>query len=690
MDITKSREKFKFLVGYHRPAVLVGNKNSFIPVHLGRKIAFQESKDGVLSSEEIAWLKENTIGDDSGENISELNREFCELTGLYWGWKNYEKIGNPEYFGFLHYRRHFIFNEKYCDGKTPDFCHMIRCLSVDEAYEKRIGLDLVAEKVNKKTIYVCSNTVDISPFEYHEKQAFIDKTMYQQALQLLCCNYPELYVPLHQYLHGKKHFWSNMFLCSKEMFFELCEWIFPKLLYVYEKLDFSNASIAEHRFIGYLAENLFGVFWELQREKGYIIKSLPISFVENTDVPLALYPAFEHNNIALCFSADKNYPSYLSVAIQSVISHASVDFNYDIVILDDDVCYVDKIKIQNLSNKKNISIRFVYMEPYIRRYVEHISIKDFAWYTRSIYFRYFIPRIFNKYSKVLYLDCDVVALDDVAALFNIDLSGCMIGAVKDIERRRWLKSDECREKTLNFDRNLGICDSRQYFNSGVCLFNVTKMLAENVVDKLVEMTKIFNSNEKNHYGDQDILNGLFYNDVCFIDEAWNVMWVVNNRVKDWNIELDLESYLLYKKSLKNARLIHYCDREKPWIYPELLLADYWWKEARKTPYYEIIYQGMLMNKINRANNVNEIVPLTYSMDTQVDVNVKKKPWFVALTKNLVPYGIMCDWIRYRYNMEEDKKLFAYPGFGKKCRRIVKFMLPYGIVKGWKKRIYKEG
>lgn len=71
----------------------------------------QASKDGEISKEDFEWMCGNMIGDDTGDNISHLNRYFCELTGIYWAWKNYDKLGNPDYIGFMHYRRHFIFNE---------------------------------------------------------------------------------------------------------------------------------------------------------------------------------------------------------------------------------------------------------------------------------------------------------------------------------------------------------------------------------------------------------------------------------------------------------------------------------------------------------------------------------------------------------------------------------------------------
>lgn len=48
---------------------------------------------------------EGAISDDTGENISELNPYYCELTGQYWVLKNYLKNCSEKYTGFAHYRR---------------------------------------------------------------------------------------------------------------------------------------------------------------------------------------------------------------------------------------------------------------------------------------------------------------------------------------------------------------------------------------------------------------------------------------------------------------------------------------------------------------------------------------------------------------------------------------------------------
>lgn len=601
MNTSKS---VKIIVGYHKPAYLLKNTNGwFIPIHLGRAIAFDESKDGSLSVDDEEWLDSNTIGDDDGENISRLNREFCELTGIYWAWKNYEKIGSPDFFGFMHYRRHFIFDTNYLSDRKPDFCDLVRRNFSGENYEQEIGLESLDHYLDNNKIYVCQNRLAISPLEYHLKQPFINREVYNNAIALLREGWPEIKSALSEYLNGDRHYWSNMFLVNKDVFFELCEWIFPKLFYVYKQLNFTGASIAQRRFIGYLAENLFGVFWEMKSKKGMEIVSLPLSFLECTDINKRILPAFEKNNVPIVFSCDKNYVPYLAVSLESIIENSTTENNYDICILDSGIQSADKERLLGMiAVRKNFSLRFINVSILLNKYASTLRFGEKYHYSSAIYFRYFIPEYFSSYKKILYLDCDLVLLADVGDLYSFDIGNHIIGAVKDLERRRWIFNPESSERTLKFDRTLGIKNSKNYFNSGVCLFNVSKMIEQDVTEKLLFNTLLFNKQSQAWYGDQDILNGQFYGDVAFIPEEWNVMWVVNNRVKDWTTEIDAESCVLYKNSLKNVKLMHYCDYEKPWALPDFPYADLWWQFARNTPYYEKLILQLCLDKNGVSSN----------------------------------------------------------------------------------------
>ena len=117
--MSENGSKIKILVAFHKPYKSLKN-NILTPIHVGRDIAFEKSKDGVISKEDYDWLIENCIGDNTGDNISSLNRYFCEMTALYWAWKNYDKLGNPEYIGLMHYRTYFYL------GNIPPVSNLIK------------------------------------------------------------------------------------------------------------------------------------------------------------------------------------------------------------------------------------------------------------------------------------------------------------------------------------------------------------------------------------------------------------------------------------------------------------------------------------------------------------------------------------------------------------------------------------
>ena len=77
----------KIFVVYYKPAPLIKTE-IFEPIQAGRTIAGTPSRQGTFTKEEISWLSENMIGDNTGQNISGLNRSFAEITALYWIWKN--------------------------------------------------------------------------------------------------------------------------------------------------------------------------------------------------------------------------------------------------------------------------------------------------------------------------------------------------------------------------------------------------------------------------------------------------------------------------------------------------------------------------------------------------------------------------------------------------------------------------
>ncbi|MBZ7937991.1 DUF4422 domain-containing protein [Campylobacter molothri] len=269
--------KVKILVGYHKPAVLLKDE-ILTPIHLGRTLATQASKDGEISQEDYEWMFENMIGDDTGDNISHLNRYFCEFTGIYWAWKNYDKLGSPDYIGFMHYRRHFIFDE---NDRTFSY-NFVAC---DEYYK---------DGLYKIQLYNFLNLYDvISTNAYHND--FVNVEQYYKGeeavkyghvvkdydiLKCLVKNESTVFdLFFSNYSNSYDHYAANMFIMRKDLFFSYCNLLFNIIFKLHNSIDYHGRNFQQIRSIGFISERLTGayLFMLLQND-------IKIMFVPRYDV----------------------------------------------------------------------------------------------------------------------------------------------------------------------------------------------------------------------------------------------------------------------------------------------------------------------------------------------------------------------------------------------------------------------
>lgn len=262
----KKKPTVKILVGYHRPAVLLKDE-VLTPIHLGRALATEASKDGSMSKEDYQWMLDNMIGDDTGENISEENRKYCELTALYWAWKNYDKLGNPDYVGFMQYRRHFIFDDGF-DGtgrEKPWGC--FRFSGIDDSY-----VDMLSLRGDKIVAYLEKHPADVLTTKevsfgqtvaehYAQTLSFLNPDDLRICARKAALLFPEYKSAIRKYLRSKKHYWYHSFIMKKEIFFEYCEWLFKILFATEKEIDYQDYTIAAYRTPAYLGERLWGIFF---------------------------------------------------------------------------------------------------------------------------------------------------------------------------------------------------------------------------------------------------------------------------------------------------------------------------------------------------------------------------------------------------------------------------------------------
>ena len=530
--------KIKILVGYHKPAKLY-KSDIYVPIHLGRALATEASKDGKMSQDDYQWLVDNMIGDDTGDNISELNRHFCELTGIYWAWKNYDKLGNPEYIGFMHYRRPFL-SDIIDEAQNWDIvgCH------------SRFGWPLKHQLIQNHGEESCQQFLSLLPSEdVHD---------------------------LEKYLSAKDGYFYNMFIMKKDIFFGYCAWLFDILLRLHKNLDYSKLSYCNKRMVGYMAERLTGMFI-FRHEKKCKVKKYDVA-MRDEGCALPISP-LKDDSVNICLSADDNYAPYLAVTIQSIKENADSDF-YDICVIDDGISAQNKKRILSLVDD-TFSIRFIDIKPYLANVSRDVFVTN-AHFTQASYFRLFIPQIFAKYAKILYLDCDLVVHHNLKELFAQDLGGKAVGAVLDIEmyRQYFIKLGTIPDYLQN---TLKMKSPKKYFQSGVLLLDIQKLRQMDFVAKALQrLQEIGNP----RFVDQCVLNSLFDGDVCFLEPKWNVEWHIPYYIQFLDRQLPEDMYFAYMNSRKNPYIVHYCGGVKPWKDKEVDLADIWWKYARLTPFYE--------------------------------------------------------------------------------------------------------
>lgn len=219
----------------------------YVPVHVGA-----EGKN------DLGYTKDN-----SGENISSLNPSFCELTGLYWAWKNL----NADYIGLAHYRRHFSLKKK------NDKWDSILTYKQIEPYLSQIRVFVP----NKRKYYI--ETL----YSHYEHTHYIEQL--DVTKDIITEKYPDYVDAYNQVMNQRYGYMFNMMIMEKELVDKYCTWLFDILFELKNRLNMPELSSFQGRFYGRVSELIFNVWLTHQIQNGRIkqsqIKELDCIHMEN-------------------------------------------------------------------------------------------------------------------------------------------------------------------------------------------------------------------------------------------------------------------------------------------------------------------------------------------------------------------------------------------------------------------------
>jgi len=239
-------KKIKLIVATHKDYEFSKDK-MYTPIHVGK--AINNNDLGIQ-------------GDDTGDNISLKNQSFCELTALYWTWKN-NFFQEVDYCGLVHYRRYFKGNNILLKGKY--------IASESELLNYLSDADILLPK--QRNYY-------IETIKQHYKNAHNEKDL-METKQIIEELYPEYLVSFDEFMNQTKIYLFNMSIMKVEDFNNYCKWLFDILFTLEKRIDISDYDAYQKRVFGFLSERLFNVWVNHQNLK---VKEISVSNIEGENL----------------------------------------------------------------------------------------------------------------------------------------------------------------------------------------------------------------------------------------------------------------------------------------------------------------------------------------------------------------------------------------------------------------------
>lgn len=576
----------------------------------------------------------NMLGDDTGKNISELREKFCELTVQYWAWKNED----ADYYGLCHYRRYLSFSDMV---KTDDIYNCAVESTINEKMCKKYNLiaDFMTEEINKYDV------ISIIPYTLKKDKARKIKNIYSSLKQnpsvfpieavdlfidIFKKKYPDYAIDVDEYFEGRVWRGFNCYILKKDYFNEYSSMLFDILFEMNNSLDTSLYNQEQMRVIGYMGEVTFGIYYHhLQRiKKGRLIEKQLIR-IENSEKKVEITPAFKgKDEIPIVISSSDEYAPFLGVLICSIVTNSSSTNYYDIIVLENKISDANKRKIYDIvNNKENIKVRFISSQTYL----EQRSFYTDRHVTEMTYLRLAIVDILAIFEKAIYLDCDTVVNRDLVDLYRIKLGQNYVGATVDTIMAGFYGQRK-KEHIIYNQKELGINNPNFYFNAGVLLLNLKEIRKKYSSSKLLDIA------EKKDWQlfDQDVLNKICKDKVLFIDSKWNVMVQSHYGEKDLTeFYAPVNIYKKYKNDILNPWVIHYASHSIPCFSPTVDCAEYFWKYAKKTAFYEVILSILM-----QCTSCGIIIPLMENSFVKrvVDKMLPKGSRRREIVKQIIPRG----------------------------------------------------
>ncbi|MGN0350673.1 MAG: DUF4422 domain-containing protein [Roseburia sp.] len=541
---------------------------------------FTPPQDSFYVPIQVNAAKNPSLGfctDNTGENISDKNYLYGELTALYWIWKN---ECSADYIGLCHYRRYFLNHEKKL--LTSDNCD-----DIFKDYDIILPYQTICPGMNYYEMYQASHNIeDVKTIE-----------------SIIARLYPEYLLDYQNAIHGNLYYMGNLFMTSRELFCEYAEWLFTIFEEAEKVIDISGYDQYHARVYGFLSEQMLMAWVKhnhlriCELEVKITSEKIETSFdiMERIEELEHEYPNHkllleEINILAMQLHDVGNlmdclkllqYALSLDSTDSTTLRHVSVvcselnskDYTMNVVIATNRrYVPVSLVMLYSLfANNANVDIHVYIMHCELieednaafqklasawKQTISLVPLTDLnifaglpttdAW-TKETYFRLLISTLLPKsIDRILYLDVDTIVNGPIQEFYLTDFEGMDLVVCEDIKMNRVYKNSYYRKHFKEMKET-----DFTYFNAGVILWNMSNIRAHYTFqvyrDKLLEYLNVLQCM------DQDILNVIHCGKTKTVDfHKYNLP-----------VPIAIQNGFTYDDVKKFSRIIHFLG-PKPW------------------------------------------------------------------------------------------------------------------------------
>ena len=309
------------------------------------------------------------------------------------------------------------------------------------------------------------------------------------------------------------------------------------------------------------------------RARNKVTSTMLASTSGDLDLPL--------DDVVIVFACSENFVPYLSVAVQSIIDNASPSRRYDIVVLTRNISPTSMITLTRQITSPHVGIGFLDVDAALG----DIELPHHGHFRPETYFRLLAPQLLPNVDKAIYLDSDLIVDDDVAELFDVDVTGYKLAATRDADTIGQIDGYDATVGPYLKDE-LGMDDPHDYFQAGVLLMNLAELRRTVTPEEFLALS----TERMWRWLDQDVLNKVVNGDYVRVHMRWNYLmdWqhlrrthIIANAPADVRAE--------YEEAAADPAVIHFAGPDnRPWLYPDADRAELFWHYAMRSPYLDEI------------------------------------------------------------------------------------------------------